>query len=157
MKLLSLIRSRNQCLQKFLEISQHFLAEVESGDFSGLKSFQDQRTNLIKVSDLFDRKTSEVAAAIQAIDQTPGLQTQIGDLIRERHGIVGKIQAVDERILKALETEKARVGQELGGLKKEFRTVKKFKSTWVKNSGDGLDRKLWVSAKHQTLKTFNRP
>ena len=56
--------------------------------------------------------------------------------------LIGRIAATDQKIVDAIQEEKLRITKEMANSQKQTSTVKKFKSSWVGESGEDLDRKL---------------
>lgn len=154
MEVLSFLRSRNRCLERYLSASQTFLNSAERGDFSGLESVQAYRDSVLRAIDLFNRKISaslNITAKGSSLHIClPTLSAALPDNIKEeiswalstREVLIHKILATDTKILLKLDEEKARIQRELGTTRKGGEIVRKFKSEWVGESGEGLDRKL---------------
>ena len=138
----SLLKSKNKCLQRFLEVSLTFLDQASSQDFSNLQGFQDQREASLKAIDLYDRKITESIALLPQLEHMAELSFAVEELLQRKHQIVAQIVAVDEKIVAQIELEKLRIQRELNQSQKSKDTVGKFKSAWVPNSGDSLDETL---------------
>jgi hypothetical protein len=142
MDVLSLLKSKNRCLRRFLALSEDFSAVAAGGDLAGLAAFQQGRESLLRAIGLFDRKLAEAAADAARSPVTPELREGILALFAEREGIVQKILTADERVLALIEAEKTRIRGELSGSRKQQEKMKRFKSAWVPPSGEELDTSL---------------
>lgn len=143
MDVLSLLRSKNRCLLRFLEASKTFISEASSqGGLPSLQEFELQRESILKAIALFDRKTTEAVAHISAEDRTPQLSKAVGDLLQIKDEILAEIMVVDQQVLKLVEEEKNRVAREIAANQKSRNLVQKFKSTWVTEAGEEIDKSL---------------
>lgn len=142
MDVLTLMQSKNRCLQRLLDISTTFLVASEKGDFSGLDDFELQRNAIIQALDLYDRKIAEVVAKLSAADRTPPLLSKIEETLAEKNRLIQSILTLDDRIIQAIEREKSRIQTELANSRKSQALMNKFKSSWVAESGEELDSTL---------------
>ncbi len=142
MEVIRLLRSKNRCLMRFLEASKEFLQSAEQGDFSLLDTFQDSREAALKALELYDGKVSEAALALTAEHKTRSLILEIEAEMLAKNAIVQDILAIDQKIMACLDGEKARVGQEIVRSRKSGDAIKKFKSAWMPESGEELDKQL---------------
>jgi len=137
-----LLRSKNKCLQRFLDVSVTFLAQASEGDFSQLQIFQDSRDASLKAIDLYDRKVTEAIQLLPAIENTADLSFQVEECLQNKHRLVALILSTDEKIMALIDQEKTKIQRELTQSQKSKEAVGKFKSAWVANSGDSLDETL---------------
>ncbi len=142
MDVLSLLESKNRCLQRFLDLSVSFLRMAEQGDITQLETFHERRETAIRTLDLYDRKISELVASLPTEGRTPQLVRQVELALAEKDSIVRQILITDEKVIRRIEEEKIKILQELTASEKSRATISKFKSTWVAQSGEGLDEKL---------------
>jgi hypothetical protein len=142
MEVLNLLQSKNRCLGKFLSCSETFLAQVRTGDLSQLEPFQNQRDSILKALDLYDRKISELIEKLSPQEKTPQFISSVKQIIARDSSLFQSILQIDEQIVTEIEKEKARLTQELSASDKNNQMVKKFKSTWVAESGEMLDGKI---------------
>lgn len=142
MDVVSLLQSKNRCLQKFLNLSLQFLKSAEQGDFSTLDDFQSRREATIKALDLYDRKISESVATLAAETDRAALADSITPVLEERNRVIEQILRVDDRIMSQLDQEKRRIAEEMAQSRKNQANLMKFKSAWMPESGEGLDEKL---------------
>jgi len=137
-----LIKSKNKCLRRFLEISLAFQESAQKADFSGLDSFQVGRESCLKTIDLYDRKITQTVATLSDLDRTTDLSIQVELYLREKNELVALILDTDEVLMELIEGEKNRIQREVLQNQKSKEAIGKFKSTWVTPSGDGLDENL---------------
>jgi hypothetical protein len=142
MDVVTLLRSKNRCLERFLELSEDFLRPAEQGDLSALPSFEARREATLKAYQLFDRKASEAISALTPADRTPELVEAVSAALRRKEELVHRILDVDLRIISRIEQAKNDLLKELALSRRNQAAVGRFKSTWMPESGEGLDEKL---------------
>ena len=145
MKLLSLLKSKKRCLDRFLALSEDFLASARKGELNSLPDFHAQREVILKALTLYDRKLSECAATAEnslACRESPSLLQSIRVWNNDYHSLVIQISAVDHAIMEQLHAESVKIQEELTQARKKQAAVGKFKSGWVPDSGEGLDKQL---------------
>lgn len=142
-EIISLLRSKNRCLQQFLDLSASFWEEVDSGCFENVTSFETRRESMLKAIDLFDRKISEQVTLLPVDDrQAPELVETVKRALHDKEILIHRILSLDLRILKKIDEERERLMRELTSTNKQKDTLSKFKSSWVSASGEELDQKL---------------
>lgn len=142
MDVIRLLKSKNRCLQKFLELSTEFLASAEAGDLTRLDRFQVRRESTLKALELYDRKISTVVETLPSERRTSELIQAVSELLAHKDQLIQMILTTDNRIMLRIEEEKSRLLREMASNMKANETVKRFKSSWVSESGEGIDRKL---------------
>lgn len=142
MDVLTILRSKNRCLERFLELSLSFAREMDKDDLSGLAQFQERREDIIKALDLYDRKITEAVSLLPLIERTPELIQAVESALTRKDELVHKILEEDLKIISRIEDTKNNTLREMGSTRKTKEIVGKFKSTWVPESGEGLDKKL---------------
>jgi len=143
MDVLSLLRSKNRCLLRFLEASKNFLTEAQTlGVLPSLPDFELQRESILKAISLYDRKVTEAIPHISAADRTPELSKAVEQSLQEKDAILAEIVIADQQVLKLVEAEKNRVGRELAATNKSRNLNQKFKSSWVAEAGEEIDKTL---------------
>jgi hypothetical protein len=151
--LLSLLKSKNRCLGKFLSISEDFLARVQASTRPGkdqeaqewlaeLGLFESRRDSALRALELYDRKISELASEVTDRERTPGLIERVKSAMNERETIVQAILKVDLELISRIEKERSRLMRDMSSARKAKDTLSKFKSGWIAESGEGLDEKL---------------
>jgi hypothetical protein len=142
MDVLRLLRSKNRCLERFLELTEEFWESAEKDDLSGLAVFESRRDSTLRAIQLFDRKIEEAVALIRAEQRTEELTREIRAQLERREGLVHEIIAADLKIIGKIEKERSRLLKEMNETRKSREVLGKFKSSWVKEAGEELDRKL---------------
>lgn len=139
MELLSLIRSKNRCLERFLQLSVDFLSEAETGIYDGIVEFQTKRESILRTMDLYNRKVSEFLEAYPDSIRNRATSEEIRVLTYRSDEIVAEIADVDRRIILSLEVERDRTATEIHENKKIKDTVGRFKSGGMGAQGEELD------------------
>ncbi len=142
MNVLKLLHSKNRCLEKFLGCSQEFIFLAEQGDFSHLDKFHNRREVLMKAFVLYDQKISKTIQTLLPIEKTTELIQSARQAEEIKCNLIQAISKVDQKIMLAIQKEQRRLQKELLASEKESQIVKKFKSSWVSESGETLDGKL---------------
>ena len=142
MDVLTILRSKNNCLERFLALSLDFAKSMEANDLSGLAKFQENRENIIKALDLYDRKVSEVLVVLSPGQRTPQLIQAVEAALAKKDELVHRILEEDLKIISGIEDAKNETLKELSATRKNKDLVGKFKSTWMTGAGEGLDKKL---------------
>lgn len=142
MDVVSLLESKNRCLHRFLGLSADFLLSADGGDFSRLEAFHKRRESTIKALELYDREVSSAIASLPASADRHAMADRIRAILDERDRIVREILNTDERIIARVEQEKARIAGELASSRKNQANINKFRSQWIPEAGEELDRKL---------------
>ena len=145
-ELISLLKSKNRCLRKLLQYSEHFLTEASnSADEKNLElvlELEKKRDIAIRTLDLIERKINEVAGAIPKIERTPVRLGQVDALVQEAVETVHEIVITDGLVLRKVEAIQNEVSKNLLHSKRQQDTIGKFKSSWLSESGSELDKKL---------------
>jgi hypothetical protein len=69
------------------------------------------------------------------------LKTQVQRELEVKTGLIQNILKIENKIVASIENEKMRIQKELAVTEKNKSMVKKFKSGWVTESGEGVDTK----------------
>lgn len=143
MDLQSLLRSRNKCLRRFLELSSRFLRSEQSisDDSTDLIEFQSQRSGLLKAYGLYDQKVTELVEATPNLKTDEKLIGAVIDSMAEKKQLIAEISRVDEAIMNRIQSASEEVMSTISGENKKKSVLRRFKSTWIPESGEGLDKK----------------
>ncbi|MGZ6369685.1 MAG: hypothetical protein ACXWPM_03010 [Bdellovibrionota bacterium] len=136
------MQSKNRCLNRFLELSIGFQGEADAGDLSGLSDFLSRRDALIQTLELYDQKIDQAVALLPASARDAELVESIRVELEARTRMIHQILMADEKIMRKVEAEKARLLAELNSNTKTQTQLNKFKSTWIREAGEELDTKL---------------
>lgn len=137
-----LLDSRNKCLQKILELSRGFAAEAEGGSFASLPLFEKKRASLFRALELHEKKLTALISALTPAQRTPDLIARARTATQLHSTLVAQVTSVDNRIMELIEREKQAVQEAVSISRKHKAVTHKFKSTWMPESGEGLDQKL---------------
>ena len=141
-EVLSLLRSKNRCLERYLEITTEFWVSCKHGDLHGLDVFESERESALRAIGLFDRKIEQVAPQITPSERTPEIVEELRALLLEREQFVHRIVDADLLIIGKIEAAKSEILREAAAVRKSRESVAKFKSQWIADSGEELDQKL---------------
>ena len=142
MDVLSLLQNKKRCLRHLLALSEGFAELAEQGNLSSLNLFETQREGVFKALAMFDRKLTAAVQALSAEERTPDLSLGARRSLEDEAFLVQSILNADNRILKAIEGEKARLTREMNSAQKSKELAGRFKSSWIAESGEELDRKV---------------
>jgi hypothetical protein len=141
MDVLTLLKSKNRCLEKFLSLSEDYLSTV-GPELDDLSPFQERRDSTLKALELYDRKIADVVAGLGPFDRTPELVASVKRELSRKDDLVHRILAIDLKIIGLIEKAKTDLIQEMAASRKSQEMLGKFKSTWVNEAGTELDEKL---------------
>lgn len=139
---IKVLKGKNRCLQRFLELTESFVTRPPQEALAELGDFERERDAILKAADLYDRKAVELAQAMPVAARNAEFQSALADVFAEKERITRTILELDERVLALIEAERAQLLKSIVSTQKSADTMKKFKSTWVAGSGEGIDRKL---------------
>jgi hypothetical protein len=140
MDVISLLQNKRRCLRRFLEVSEQFLRDATQGDLSGLDNFESRREAAIKTLGMIDTRITELVRAIPLDRRTATLSQAVQGNLDEEAALVQSILTTDNRIMACIEREKERITKELNATRKQHEIAGKFKSFWMPEAGEGLDR-----------------
>lgn len=143
MSLPGLLRSEIKCLQRYLEctlaFNLEFQGEVNPKDFEVLRR---TREEILKALDLFNRKIEEEIQSIPLDLRTPELRELARRHVRRKEELLAEISRADEQIFQGIQLAQDKIQDQLDTDRKAKSVLGKFKSRWVPESGESLDRKL---------------
>lgn len=141
MDLLTLLERKNRCVSRMVAASAEFLSAQGEPDMelARLEALEKERSVVIKVVDLLDRKIAQAVLALEPRDRTPDLVARVEEADASLRNLLIEIEAQDARILAWIEAETGRVSDELRKTRKSGDTLSKFKSSWMGEPGGGVD------------------
>jgi hypothetical protein len=143
MDVLGLLRSKNRCLERYLQISEQTLSDhLSRGDFTKLPDLEGERDSILKAIALYDRKLNQAVGELDRNIDTQTLAPLIENELHRKDALVKKIVDVDLQILSRIETERSRLSRDIGATLRAKENLSKFRSEWIPESGDELDSKL---------------
>jgi|GEM_PF-860510 len=141
-EVLSLLRSKNRCLERYFEITAKFRDSCMNDDLSRLAEFEHERDSALRAIGLFDRKIEQLAPRIDPNDRTPQIVAAIRALLDARAELVHRIVGVDLQIIGKIEAARTEILRDMSAVRKNRESLAKFKSQWIADSGEELDQKL---------------
>ena len=141
-QMITIVRTKITLLQAFHQYSVDFLQEITNGDLSGLDQFEARRNQCLEVILSGDKKIAEIAKGIAEKEKTTALLHVLGELSRRSDHIFSEIIQIDAKIIEKLSQEKDQLKGRLTDFNRNEKLVRKFKSSWIPNSGDKLDGSL---------------
>src|SRR4051812_22311547 len=128
MDVLGLLDSKKKFLRRFLEVSEQFLAQSETGDFTAIGEFESQRETVINALGMFDRKITETVRGMSSDQKTTDLSVSVQAQLDDAAYLIQSILKTDNRIMASIEREKDRLQKELTSSAKSKEIAGKFKS-----------------------------
>jgi hypothetical protein len=139
---LRLLENKNRCLQKFLQVSEDLLVCARAGDFSTLSAVERRRDAIIKTLELYDRKIAEAVSLLPPSDRDSSLSKRVEALLDAKNNLIQLILHGDEELMTRIRTEKDRIERAINEGERGNSVLKKYKSTWMPEAGEELDKKL---------------
>ncbi len=140
--ILSTIQIKINLLREFQQYSADFLLEIQGGDLSGLQQFERKRAQCIEAILINENQISEIAKCISEKMKTSEFKMSIAELKQLCDVHLTEIQQLDTKIFDKLGQEKDQLRALLFDFNRSEKLVRKFKSTWVRPSGEKLDGSL---------------
>lgn len=147
-EIIRLFQAKNRGLQRLLELGTKFLARWDAAEQTAesrgeaLTRFQARRDSAFRALEHCDRRIGAALAALPNEARTPKMLEESRRALAAKDRLLQALIARDQEIMTRLESEKGRVLEELVDARRGQSLVSKFKSTWVPDSGEGLDQKL---------------
>ena len=139
---IKLLASKNRYLRRYLSVSRDFLVNALTGNLSQLFEVEQKREKLIQAIGVHNRKISEFIRDLSPEFRTPDLVERAQAQMTEEAEVVQSILKVDNQIVECIEHEKLRLKKELLQTQKRKDLAGRFKSAWIPESGEGLDKKV---------------
>lgn len=145
MEVTSLTKAKNRCLQRLLDRAREFVAATAVGGHATLEArlpaYERDREALLKTLDLFDRKLTAAVAALTPAERTETLLTSLRRDLEVAQSLIQGVLLKDEEVFGRIQSARDELLRELAVSERNKVMASKFKSTWVPESGEGLDRK----------------
>lgn len=147
-EILSLVRSKNRCLERLMEATHSFLqcpiekiTDGEEGS-SALDLYDRERVSVIRTLELYDRKLSDLIAALTAEQKTADFISSVKVEMIKNERLLTSVFNADDIVFRRISDARERVAQLMIENRKGRENLNKFKSTWVSEGGDGVDKTL---------------
>ncbi len=147
-EILSLVRSKNRCLERLMEVTQSFLQcpfeKMTEGNegCSALDIYDRERVSVIRTLELYDRKLNELIAILTPELKTQEFITAVKIEMQKNERLLTSVFNADDIVFRRISEARERVAQQLIENRKSKDTLNKFKSTWISESGEGVDQTL---------------
>ena len=141
-ELSALMRSRLKCLRIALKETVGFLRHNSSHSLSTILALEEVRANALRSAFFYDEKIEKIAQDMTRLSVSSAQRESIRKIYQELETTLSALRAVDPELITAIEKFKNEMTRDLGQIKRDQQTIAKFKSTWVQESGDGLDQKI---------------
>ena len=142
MKLIETLSIMNECLEKMIQISQTFLNQVQKNNFKGVDQFDESREVNFKFLDQCNQSLNALTQALNPVQLPQQNQNRLRDLALDYQSLARTLSLIDEKIEIHIESHQTLIRKELIALEKQSLQVKKFKSTWLPESGERLDDQI---------------
>ncbi len=142
MTIVSLVQSKNRCLEKILTFSETFLSQSIDDDLIALESFQTQRDSIFKAMELYDRKITEMASTLTAEEKTPELLALVRAEMNRKDELTRQLLSIDDQVIQKITAVQHKLVAEISKSKKNKELLGKFKSSWLTESGEEMDTTL---------------
>jgi hypothetical protein len=143
MDVLSLLKSKNRALKRFLNFTHLFVEESKkTGDLSQLSTLIEKRDAAIRAFGLYDQKINETLTRKRQNNLSLEERALLKKTLEDKNEIIKKIFDVDTQITLLIEAEMKSLSLEITFAQKGKEILQKFKSTWMTERGDGLDETL---------------
>ena len=148
-EVLSLLRSKNRCLEKLKSATARFLEHpLEAivvpvpGD-DPLEKFDEERMSIVRAIELYDRKVDEILRNLpRASIKSENFVNEAREIMAEGQLLLAEVLATDETVFARIREAQNRV-QKLGvDSRRSKETLSKFKSSWVTENGEEMDQTL---------------
>ncbi|NBU19875.1 hypothetical protein EBS43_00460, partial [bacterium] len=132
----------NECLEKMIQLSQTFLNQAQKNNFKGVDQFDESREVNFKFLVQCNQSLDALTQALIPVQLPQETQNRLRDLALDYHSLARTLSLIDEKIEIHIESHQSLIRKELTVLEKQSLHVKKFKSTWLPESGERLDDQI---------------
>lgn len=148
-RILSLIRSKNRCLERLMDATQAFLAvplrdiaSAEESPAAPLRAYDGERAAALKALELFDRKLNERISELSAAEKTEAFLANVRGEMNRNETLLHSIFNADDVVFRKIADAQARIGKLMQENRKSREILTRFKSTWINEGGDEVDTTL---------------
>lgn len=111
-------------------------------DVSAMLAFDRKRTRLIDAFRLYDEKAQGRVAALAPAHRGPEVVASVRALVQEQERLTAELLELDSALGAWLEAQTQVLGAEAARHVRTSRLMGKFRSSWMSDSGEGIDQKL---------------
>ena len=147
MNLLSLVRSKNRCLEQLRALSEAFLCQppealLDPSELSPLGEYERNRSAIFKAIELYDRKIDEAVSITSPSEMVMETREAIRGEITRGERLIAEVLVSDREITRRFQEAQAAIASQITQSRQHRDKLSRFKSTWVPASGDEVDTKL---------------
>ena len=135
-EILSLLRSKNRCLERLSDSTQAFIASpidqiaenAEKTNQNPLENYEQERESALKALELYDRKVNEAIASLPSDKLSAEFQIEAkAELVKNERLIIEALQN-DDAVFAKIEEARTRLAQLMNENRKSRDILSKFKS-----------------------------
>ncbi len=138
MEILNLLKTKNRCFQKLLDLSEEFLAKLNSGDLAILGIYEEDWVRTFKILGFCDKQLEKYIKTYPKIDNS-NLIDELTSVEALNQAAVPLIIRNNQKIISRIEMELDTIKKDLLASDKNQQLFRKFKSSWISESGEKLD------------------
>jgi hypothetical protein len=139
------LEDKNFWYKKYLSCTEAYLVALRHAPeiaLDELELFYGNRESLLKILDSLDKKIEDRVAELEkrGLELNTEQQTKVQQYLREKDSIVARIVALDNELMREIETLKAKGEEKLKLLAKGKRALAKYKSSAETN--EKIDKRV---------------
>lgn len=143
MNVISLFRSRNECLRRFRDLSILFSQNSDTSSLvDRVELLEQEREQLLRAALLFERKISDEIVRLGRDAFSVESINEMREFERNRQSLLAEIIRADQSVESMIERFCADIEKDLSSSRKNQESLQKFKSYWVAPTGEEIDRSL---------------
>lgn len=127
-RVISLLRERNHCLEKFYWVNEQELINFGIGNFDSVEEFYQARDKILDHINCIDDMVNEASERAQG-EATFAFRSEVEGMLTSRDELVKAILAQDLQILTYIEKEKSNIIRELRATTQAKRVVGAYASS----------------------------
>lgn len=143
MNVISLFRSRNECLRRFRDLSILFSQNSDTSSLvERVEELEDEREQLLRAAILFERKISDEIVRLGKESFSKESIEEMREFERGRQDLLTEIIRADKSVEDLIERFCSDMEKDLSSSRKNQESLQKFKSYWVSPTGEEIDHSL---------------
>ena len=143
MNVISLFRSRNECLRRFRDLSILFSQNSDTSSLvDRVELLEQEREQLLRAALLFERKISDEIVRLGRDAFSVESINEMREFERNWQSRLAEIIRADQSVESMIERFCADIEKDLSSSRKNQESLQKFKSYWVAPTGEEIDRSL---------------
>lgn len=145
-EILSLLRSKNRCLERLIDATREFLkqpferlVQETTSEPSPLAAYEEERTAVIRTLEMHDRKIGELITTLDSSERTGVFMEDVkSELLENERLIIGVVNA-DEIVFQRIRDAQNQITKLLAENRKSRELLSKFKSAAGSPTGEEMD------------------